>query len=90
MYGYETYLSPLTWRYGSDEMRRIWSEENKHLLWRRIWVALAEAQAGLGLVSAEQAADLLSQGENIAVLAGLLVSAIYGLPPVGCLCPPAL
>ncbi|MGD8399020.1 MAG: adenylosuccinate lyase [Anaerolineae bacterium] len=58
MYDYETYLSPLTWRYGSDEMRRIWSEVHRRRLWRKIWVALAEAQAEFGLVSAEQVADL--------------------------------
>jgi adenylosuccinate lyase len=58
MYDHETYLSPLTWRYGSEEMRRIWSEKQKRLLWRRIWAALAEAQADLGLVTPEQAADL--------------------------------
>ena len=48
MFDYETYLSPLTWRYGSDEMRRIWSEVHKRRLWRRIWVALAEVQVELG------------------------------------------
>jgi adenylosuccinate lyase len=58
MFGHETYLSPLTWRYGSDEMRRIWSEAHKRRLWRRIWLALAEAQADFGLVTAEQVADL--------------------------------
>ncbi len=52
------YLSPFTWRYGSPEMRRIWSEVNKRLLWRRLWVALAEVQAELGLVNQEQLADL--------------------------------
>jgi adenylosuccinate lyase len=55
---YETYLSPYTWRYGSPEMRRIWSETHKRLLWRRLWVALAEAQASYGLVKPEQVADL--------------------------------
>jgi adenylosuccinate lyase len=39
-------------------MRRIWSEENRRLLWRRIWVALAEVQNRFGLVSAEQLEDL--------------------------------
>ena len=65
MYGFETYLSPLTWRYGSDEMRRIWSEENAHLLWRRIWVALAEAQVDMGLVTPEQVADLQAHAEQL-------------------------
>jgi adenylosuccinate lyase len=39
-------------------MRRLWSEENKRLVWRRIWAALAEAQQQFGLVTPEQAADL--------------------------------
>jgi hypothetical protein len=34
-YGYGTFLSPFTWRYGSQEMRRFWSEEHKRWLWRR-------------------------------------------------------
>jgi adenylosuccinate lyase len=67
MYDHETYLSPLTWRYGSEEMRRIWSEEQKRLLWRRIWVSLAEAQADLGLVTPEQAADLRAHATDVDV-----------------------
>ena len=55
---FDTYLSPFTWRYGTPAMRRLWSETNKRLLWRRIWVALAEVQAEYGLVTPEQAADL--------------------------------
>ncbi|RLC91138.1 MAG: adenylosuccinate lyase, partial [Chloroflexi bacterium] len=55
---HETYLSPLTWRYGSEEMRHLWSEEHKRRLWRRVWVALAAAQHQAGLVTAEQLAEL--------------------------------
>ncbi len=55
---YDTYLSPFTWRYGSQEMRKIWSEVNKRLLWRKLWVTLAEVQAEFGLVGADQIADL--------------------------------
>jgi adenylosuccinate lyase len=65
MYDHETYLSPLTWRYGSDEMRRIWSEAHKRRLWRRIWVSLAEAQAEFGLVTVEQAADLRAHADDV-------------------------
>ncbi len=57
-YSHDTFLSPFTWRYGSDAMRSIWSEEHKRRLWRRIWVALAEAQMQAGLVSREQVEDL--------------------------------
>jgi len=61
----ETYQSPFTWRYGSAEMRQIWSEANKRRLWRRIWVALAEVQAEFGLINAEQLADLRQAETNI-------------------------
>ena len=57
---YETYLSPFTWRYGSREMRQIWSEVNKRLLWRKLWVTLAEVQAEYGLISQDQLMDLRS------------------------------
>lgn len=75
MYGYETYLSPLTWRYGSEEMRRIWGEAHKRHLWRRIWVALAEAQVEFGLVTPEQAADLRAYASNVDVDRALQIEA---------------
>lgn len=62
---HETFLSPFTWRYGSDKMRAIWSEEHKHRLWRRIWVALAAAQHAAGLVSDEQLADLRAHADAV-------------------------
>ena len=34
-YDHEGYLSPLTWRYGSEAMRRVWSEAEKRRLLRR-------------------------------------------------------
>ena len=64
-FSHETYLSPLTWRYGSDEMRRVWSEAEKRRQLRRFWVALAEAQQEAGLVTAEQAAELRAHQDDI-------------------------
>ncbi len=58
MTDFNTYQSPFSWRYGSPAMRRIWSEHRKRLLWRQIWVALAEVQGTYGLVRPEQVADL--------------------------------
>jgi len=55
---FESYLSPFSWRYGSDAMRALWSERHKRWLWRKVWLALAEAQQTFGLVSAEQVEDL--------------------------------
>ena len=40
---------PLATRYASPEMTRLWSPQSRHATWRRIWIALAEAQQELGL-----------------------------------------
>jgi adenylosuccinate lyase len=68
MYSHEDYLSPYTWRYGSQEMRQVWSEVNKRRLWREIWVILAEVQAEFGLVTVEQVADLRSQMDQVDIV----------------------
>jgi len=60
-FGYEDFLSPFTWRYGSDKMRKVFSEVNYRSLWREIWVSLAEAQSEYGLVSEEELEDLRSK-----------------------------
>ncbi len=64
-YTHETYLSPLTWRYGSPRMRQIWSEAEKRRLLRRFWVALAEAQHEAGLVTQAQVEDLRAHQDDI-------------------------
>lgn len=64
---HQTYLSPFTWRYGSAEMRQIWSELHKRRLWRRLWLALAEAQQVAGLVTPAQVGDLRTQVEAVDV-----------------------
>ena len=46
-------------------MRRIWSEQHKRKLWRKIWLALAETQMEYGLVSREQVDELRSHAEEI-------------------------
>jgi adenylosuccinate lyase len=58
MFNFDTYLSPFTWRYGSQEMRQIWSEQHKRLMWRELWFNLAKVQAEFGLVNDAQLADL--------------------------------
>ena len=75
MFDHESYLSPLTWRYGSDEMRTIWSEGHKRRLWRRIWVALAEGQVEFGLVETEQAADLRAHASDVNISRTLEIEA---------------
>lgn len=68
MFDHHTYLSPFTWRYGSTEMRMLWSEVHKRRLWRRVWVALAAAQHRAGLVTAEQLADLRRHQDDVDIV----------------------
>ncbi len=76
MYDFENYLSPFTWRYGTPAMRYLWSETNKRLLWRQLWVALAEAQAEYGLVKLEQVADLRIYMREINISRALEIEAM--------------
>lgn len=72
-FDHNTFISPLTWRYGSPEMRQIWSETHKRRLMRRVWVALAAAQHEAGLVTAVQLADLQSQMERVDIERALTI-----------------
>ncbi len=63
---HERYENPLISRYASDEMSRIWGDDRKFRTWRQLWIALAEAEAELGLpVSREQIDELKAQAANI-------------------------
>ncbi len=43
-----TWSSPLAERYASAAMLRLWSPSSRYGLWRRLWLALAEAERDLG------------------------------------------
>ncbi len=61
-----SYENPLITRYASDEMSRLFSPQHKHSTWRRLWVALAEAEAELGLaVTPAQIAELKAHVNDI-------------------------
>ena len=45
----DKYVSPLSTRYASDEMQYLFSADKKFFTWRRLWIALAEAEQELGL-----------------------------------------
>ncbi len=64
---HESWQSPLSYRYGTEQMRNIWSEKEKRRTWRRVWVALARAQSHFGLVSEEELSDLEGNVDNIDV-----------------------
>ncbi|MCA9283001.1 MAG: hypothetical protein KDA30_13250, partial [Phycisphaerales bacterium] len=56
---FDGYESPLSGRYASREMQRVWSARKKFGTWRKIWLAVAEAQHETGLpVSREQVEEL--------------------------------
>ena len=58
--------NPLTERYASREMSYLFSPDFKFRTWRRLWVALAEAERELGLeISDAQIAELKATLENI-------------------------
>ena len=64
-YSHDTFISPLTWRYGSEEMKSIFSERHKRMLLRRVWIALARAESKAGIVTAEQVAELEAHKDDI-------------------------
>ena len=49
--GTDRYVSPLSERYASREMQQIFSPDMKFRTWRRLWIALAETEAELGLLN---------------------------------------
>jgi adenylosuccinate lyase len=60
------YQNPLVTRYASPEMRELWSPQRKFSTWRRLWLALAEAEKELGLpITAEQIAELRAHLDDV-------------------------
>jgi adenylosuccinate lyase len=55
----DRYENPLLTRYASAEMSRIFSPDFKFRTWRRLWIALAEAERELGLPIREEQLDQL-------------------------------
>lgn len=60
------YENPLITRYASKQMSQLWSDQKKFTTWRRLWVALAEAEQELGLpISDDQIAELKAHVHDI-------------------------
>ncbi|MEM1451748.1 MAG: adenylosuccinate lyase [Planctomycetota bacterium] len=55
----EPYTSPLGSRYASAAMRANFSDRTKFTTWRRLWIALAEAEQELGLSITDEQLDEL-------------------------------
>ena len=55
MSAHDRYSSPLAERYASKAMLELWSPQTRHGLWRRLWLALAEAEQELGVPIPDEA-----------------------------------
>jgi adenylosuccinate lyase len=55
----DRWQSPLGQRYASPAMQRLWGGSHRIGLWRRLWLALAEAERELGLDIPESAVDAM-------------------------------
>ena len=63
---HNTYETPLNSRYASAEMQYIFSPDKKFKTWRKLWIALAEAEKELGLpISEEQIEELRKYKDDI-------------------------
>ncbi len=61
-----SYESPFSTRYASEEMQYLFSADKKFKTWRRLWVALARAEMKLGLpVTEAQVKELESHLDDI-------------------------
>ena len=62
----ESYQSPRCTRYAGPQMRAIFSDDKRYGTWRRLWVALAEAEQELGLeISDAQIAQMKEHLDDI-------------------------
>ena len=62
----DIYVTPLSSRYASNEMNKLWSNNTKYSTWRRLWVALAETEKELGLnITDEQIEEMKANVENV-------------------------
>ncbi len=63
---YTTYETPLGERYASKEMLYLFSPDKKFKTWRKLWIALAEAEQELGIdIKDEQIEDMKKFAEDI-------------------------
>ena len=62
----DTYESPLSSRYADDKMKYLFSPDMKFRTWRRLWIALAEAERELGLnISREQIDEMTAHRDDV-------------------------
>ena len=60
----DRYTSPLSERYASKDMQYIFSQDMKFKTWRKLWIALAEAEYELGLNITQEQIDELKEHQD--------------------------
>jgi adenylosuccinate lyase len=68
---YDLYDNPLITRYASREMAELWGPQRKFSTWRRLWLALAEAEYELSLRSEDGTAPRITPEQLNALRAHL-------------------
>jgi adenylosuccinate lyase len=63
MDSFQVYDNPLVTRYAGREMAALWGPQRKFSTWRRLWLALAEAEAELGLTAGDGATPRISAAQ---------------------------
>ena len=62
----DVYASPFAERYSTPEMLRLFSADTRFRTWRKLWIALAEAQHELGVpITPAQIAELKKHADDI-------------------------
>lgn len=63
---HDVYETPFSSRYASREMQFLFSSDHKFRTWRRLWIALAEAEQELGLpITDSQLEELRAHADDI-------------------------
>ena len=57
----DKYESPLSSRYASEYMLKLFSSDTRYRTWRKLWVSLAKAEKALGLPITQEQVDELSE-----------------------------
>ena len=70
----DIYTTPLTGRYSSPELQKLFAQRTRFSIWRQLWLWLAESQKELGLDISDEAIDqmranLTVQDEEFKVIA---------------------
>ncbi len=61
-----TYVSPFSQRYASQDMQKLFSEGHRARLWRKLWIILAQTEHDLGLsVTLEQVDELKAHADQV-------------------------